>query len=128
MNVLIVKENEALDDNIKNICDYYENNVNEFNENIKFLYEKKGKIKIDLYLLFSNSIEFIEEKFKKCKDSKNILILTNNFDSKHIISCLILTENLFSVRKSEKYIVDKIIEVYSNLKRRESKVSNVCIS
>ena len=59
----------------------------------------------------SNSIEFIEENYYKYSNKSLVSIATNNFDAKHVLGCLILTENLFSMKKDASYIVDKIIKL-----------------
>lgn len=112
MNVIIIKDEN--NDEIKNYIDNVEEiSKNIYGNKIKFYFEKASKTKIDIYVIISNNIEFIEENFSSIKSKDNILIVTNKFEPKHILSCLLLSENLFSMRKGEEYILDKINHVYN---------------
>ena len=125
MNVLIIKEdgNKKLDEFVLNIEKFYLDNKENYDINLKFVKEKT-KAKIDEKIIISNDINFIEEKFYGFENKKRILIITSNFDAKHILACLLLTENLFSAKKDEDYILSKIFEVYKE-SRYMKEFSNV---
>ena len=126
MNILVIKNNEKKDfDNyIESVRNYYKQNIDIYKNNVKFILEKNLKQKIDIYLILSDDISYIEDNFQSIKNKENILIITNKFEPKHILSCLLLTENLFSIRKGEEYILQKIIDIYDrnrskSIKRKE---------
>lgn len=117
MNVLIIKDEN--DDEIKKYVDSVEDISKEiYGDKIKFYLEKISKTKIDIYVIISNDIEFIEKNFDSIKSKNSILIVTNKFEPKHILSCLLLSENLFSMRKGGEYILDKIDYVYNLTKEK----------
>jgi len=112
MNVLIIKEaNKDLDEFVLNVEKFYLDNKENYDINLKFIKEKT-KAKVDEILIISNDINFIEEKFYSFENKKRILIITSNFDAKHILACLLLTENLFSAKKNEEYILNKIFDIH----------------
>lgn len=115
MNVLIIKElgDKAIDSAVESVENHYKENSNNYNISVKFIKDIKTRAKIDQVVIFSNSIEFIEENYYKYSNKSLVSIVTNNFDAKHVLGCLILTENLFSMKKDASYIVDKIIKLNS---------------
>lgn len=123
MNVLVIsEENNAISERVVNNVENCYNNLEEsFNNKIKFLKSKTGKTKVDVYLIISDKTGFIEEEFNKVKEKNKIMIVTQNFTPKHVIACLILTENLYSGKKEEKYILEKIVNLYD--KNRKEVVS-----
>ena len=115
MNLLVIKdENCELCDFVENVEKYYSKNRDDYDLSLKLLKDRKTKAKIDEILILSDDINFIEENFYSFENKKRILIVTNNFDAKHVLACLLLTENLFSARKDESYIINKIFNVYKN--------------
>ena len=110
MNVLLIsEENDAISERVvNNVENCYDNIEESFNNKIKFLKSKNGKTKVDVYLIISDKTEFIEMEFNKIKEKNKVMIVTQNFTPKHVIACLILTENLYSGKKEEKYILEKI--------------------
>lgn len=125
MNLLVIKdENSDLNDLVDNLEKYYLKNQGNYDLNLRFLEDRKTKAKIDEILIISNDINFIEENFYSFENKKRILIITNNFDAKHVLACLLLTENLFSAKKDEVYIINKIFDVYKN-NRSAKEFSNV---
>ena len=117
MNILIIKDKEDtyIDNFVENVENYYKENQDNYNVSVKFIQDTKSRAKIDQVVVFSNSISFIEEVYYKYSNKTLVSIVTNNFDAKHVLGCLILTENLFSMKKEASYIVDKILEL-SNYK------------
>lgn len=115
MNILIIKElgDKAIDSAVESVENHYKENSNNYNVSVKFIKDIKTRAKIDQVVIFSNSIEFIEENYYKYSNKSLVSIVTNNFDAKHVLGCLILTENLFSMKKDASYIVDKIIKLNS---------------
>lgn len=123
MNVLLIsEENDAISERVvNNVENCYDNIEESFNNKIKFLKSKNGKTKVDVYLIISDKTEFIEMEFNKIKEKNKVMIVTQNFTPKHVIVCLILTENLYSGKKEEKYILEKITNLYE--KNRKEVVS-----
>lgn len=123
MNVLLIsEENDAISERVvNNVENCYDNIEESFNNKIKFLKSKNGKTKVDVYLIISDKTEFIEKEFNKIKEKNKVMIVTQNFTPKHVIACLILTENLYSGKKEEKYILEKITNLYE--KNRKEVVS-----
>lgn len=123
MNVLLIsEENDAISEIVvNNVENCYDNIEESFNNKIKFLKSKNGKTKVDVYLIISDKTEFIEKEFNKIKEKNKVMIVTQNFTPKHVIACLILTENLYSGKKEEKYILEKITNLYE--KNRKEVVS-----
>ena len=123
MNVLLIsEENDAISERVvNNVENCYDNIEESFNNKIKFLKSKNGKTKVDVYLIISDKTEFIEMEFNKIKEKNKVMIVTQNFTPKHVIACLILTENLYSGKKEEKYILEKIAKLYE--KNRKEVVS-----
>ncbi len=123
MNVLLIsEENDAISERVvNNVENCYDNIEESFNNKIKFLKSKNGKTKVDVYLIISDKTEFIEMEFNKIKEKNKVMIVTQNFTPKHVIACLILTENLYSGKKEEKYILEKIANLYE--KNRKEVVS-----
>ena len=123
MNVLLIsEENDAISERVvNNVENCYDNIEESFSNKIKFLKSKNGKTKVDVYLIISDKTEFIEKEFNKIKEKNKVMIVTQNFTPKHVIACLILTENLYSGKKEEKYILEKITNLYE--KNRKEVVS-----
>ena len=123
MNVLLIsEENDAISERVvNNVENCYDNIEESFNNKIKFLKSKNGKTKVDVYLIISDKTEFIEMEFNKIKEKNKVMIVTQIFTPKHVIACLILTENLYSGKKEEKYILEKIANLYE--KNRKEVVS-----
>ena len=119
MNIFIIKEEEK-ERYLQKFLDVYDTQKQELKNIMKFIDNKDTKAKIDIYLIISNNIQYIEEKFYNIKDKSKVLIITGNFEPKHILGCLILTENLFSIKKGEKYILEKIQEVYEQNRSKNS--------
>ena len=100
MNLSIIEdENSNLDHFVENVENYYLKSKDDYDLSLKFLKGKKTKAKIDEILIISNDINFIEETFYSFNNKNKILIITNNFDAKHVLACLLLTENLFSAKR-----------------------------
>lgn len=117
MNVFVIKDGDY---EIQQYVDNVENLGHEYNKNkINFYYEKVSRLKIDIFLIISNDIDFIEKNFNTIKTKESILIITNNFEPKHILACLLLSENLFSMRKGEEYILSKMNYIYEQNKEKE---------
>ena len=100
MNILIIKDKEDtyIDNFVENVENHYKENQDNYNVSVKFIKDTKSRAKIDQVVVFSNSISFIEEVYYKYSNKTLVSIVTNNFDAKHVLWCLILTENLPTVK------------------------------
>lgn len=110
--------NKEIDDVVKKIINYcLENKEIIINENknkkikdIKIITKITSKSKYELFLIFSNDIDEINELLIMNKNLENVLIFTNNLKTEYILKCIEITSDICYLNNDLNIILNKIIK------------------
>lgn len=119
MNVLTLYNdtNVETDDIVKNLIKENDKRINNGNSNVNFFMNKIPRRKINLYIIFSDSINEINilKEDSDIKNTENLLILTSNLNSEFILKCIEITPYIYYAKNKIDDVLEKIIKV-SNLR------------
>lgn len=111
--------NKEIDGVVKKIINYcLENKKIIINENknkkikdIKIITKITSKSKYEVFLIFSNDIDEINELLIMNKNLENVLIFTNNLKTEYILKCIEITSDICYLNNDLNIILNKIIKV-----------------
>ncbi len=116
MNIAIIykNDNKEIDDIVKNIINYcLENKEIIINENkktkeLKFINKITSRCKYNLFLIFSNDINEINEFLNMNKNKEKVMIFTSNLKTEHILKCIEITSDICYMNNNLSVILNKI--------------------
>ena len=105
--------------------------LNDFLSFIDDMNIKKPRIKIfreidtnrvmELYVVYSNKLEFVKEIINKIRKKVNILIVTSNLSNDNIVGCIKISPDIIYMKNPFTIILSKILEIKERSVKREKK-------